>query len=472
MRSDMDFALLMTRTGYDNAWKERSGMDRFMRGRTIVFALLMTILALEPSSGVYAKTKSHKDLITRYEGPQTCQQCHPAVMEDLLSSVHYKLKGQVSTVEGLSGQWGMVNRECGLPGSIMQINIGCVQCHIGNGTKITDTPTEQEKAGIDCLICHAKKYDMTKRDLAPAPSTPEGFRVPQDRSIEAAQSVGDRPATEACLRCHMNPAGGQWWKRGINFSPERDVHIAKGMTCVDCHKAVKHKFQNINDPGGWAKETVSTTLKCESCHKAAPHESDVINDHLAKIACNVCHIPTIGGVVKRDYVHVVKNEKMNLWVPKADPFDNTFRTKPVYRMYNGTGTKEISPIGSIYDPKSKITAFKPLTTVLPRDAKTKELLFMNLMVLSKTGSIDQALAKGIEQTHKPYSGAWEPRTITGFFSLSHDITKKYALTCIECHSKMDYLDLEVLGYSESRSNELTDSEIFSSCGCKPAPPIK
>ena len=79
----------------------------------------------------------------------------------------------------------------------MRINIGCVQCYNGKGTRINDKPTEQEKAGIDCLVCHAKTYDMKKRVLTPAPEMYEGLRVPQDRTLEAAQSVGDRPTSEA-----------------------------------------------------------------------------------------------------------------------------------------------------------------------------------------------------------------------------------------------------------------------------------
>jgi len=424
------------------------------------FLLILVLLVLFSLTafGASAKNTSHEAFITQYEGPKTCENCHAGAVDDVLQSVHYKMKGPVSTVAGLSGEWGMINRESGLPGSIMKINIGCVQCHIGNGTKITDTPTAQEREGIDCLICHAKKYDYSKRSLAPAPGTPEGFRVPQDRSLEAARSVGGRPNNEACFRCHKAPAGGYWWKRGINFTPERDVHVANGMICVDCHKAMKHKFANINDPGGWAKETSPDTLKCESCHGAVKHKNPAINNHLARISCNVCHIPTIGGVVTRDYVNVAQNPKTGLYVPKADVFDDTYNTKPTYRFFNGTTTQEIEPIGSINDPKSRITAFKPLTTVVPEDKKTKKILYMNLGVLAQTGNVDKALAKGIEQTKQSYSGEWEPKTITGYFSLSHDIAKDKALSCSDCHSGKDYIGFGALGYSKDNVAKLTNDK--------------
>ncbi|MFA5182319.1 MAG: hypothetical protein WC405_13445 [Syntrophales bacterium] len=176
----------------------------------------------------------------------------------------------------------------------------------------------------------------------------------------------------------------------------------------------------------------------------------------SKIIVNVCHIPTIGGVVTRDLVHVVKNPKTGMFGPKADPFDNTYSTKPTYLFFNGMATQDIQPIGSINDPKSKITAFKPLTTIAPRDAKTKKLLFQNLAVLFKTGSVDQALAQGFKQHKQEYSGTWEPTSLTGYFILSHDITKSKALTCTDCHSANNYLGFSKLGYSPERNKQLTN----------------
>jgi hypothetical protein len=419
-------------------------------------SLFIAAAALLLGSGVTARTTSHEKLIGSYEGPKTCAQCHAGVAEDVVHSVHYKLKGPVSTVQGLTGEWGESNRECGLPGSIYALNSSCKQCHIGNGTAVTDKPTEREREGIDCLICHAAKYDYSKRAVVPTTDTPEGYRVTQDRSVEAARTVGAKPSSEACLRCHYMPAGGPWWKRGINFSPERDVHVAKGMICVDCHKAEKHKFANGNDPGGWAKEATDRTLNCESCHAGVKHKNPAVSSHLTRISCTVCHIPTIGGVVTRDYVNLVTNPKTGMYMPKADPFDSTYSTKPTYRFFNGTANQEIEPIGSVNDPKSKITAFKPLTTIAPRDAKTKKLLFQNLAVLFKTGSVDQALAQGFKQRPQEYSGTWEPVSITGYFILSHDIAKTKALNCAECHSDKNYIGFDKLGYSPDRVKQLTN----------------
>jgi len=419
-------------------------------------ALLAGLGVMLGAHAVPAKSLSHEQLINSYEGSKTCAQCHPGVVDDVVKSVHYKLKGPVSTVVGLTGEWGEINRECGLPGSIYKLNAGCKQCHIGNGAAITDNPTAREKDGIDCLICHAAKYDHSKRRVVPTSDTPEGFVVTHDRSLESARSVGNKPTSAACLRCHNLPAGGLWWKRGINFSPQRDVHVAKGMVCVDCHKAEKHKFANGNDPGGWAKEATDRTLSCQTCHADAKHKNPAVKNHYDRVSCNVCHIPTIGGVVTRDYVHLVKNPKTGMYAPKPDPFDDTYSTRPTYLFFNGMATQDIKPVGSIDDPKSRITAFKPLTTVTVRDAKTKKLLFQNLAVLFKTGNTDMALAQGFKQMPQEYSGKWEPVTITGYFILSHDISKTKALTCKDCHSARDYIGFRKLGYSADRVKQLTN----------------
>ena len=82
----------------------------------------VVMLALFLRYGATAKTMSHEQLVSSYEGSKTCERCHPGVIDDVLQSVHYKLKGPVSTIEGLSGEWGEINRECGLPGSIYKLN--------------------------------------------------------------------------------------------------------------------------------------------------------------------------------------------------------------------------------------------------------------------------------------------------------------------------------------------------------------
>jgi hypothetical protein len=61
----------------------------------------------------------------------------------------------------------------------------------------------------------------------------------------------------------------------------------------------------------------------------------------------------------------------------------------------------------------------------------------------------------VPQRKQDYSGKWEPTTLTGYFILSHDITKTKALTCTDCHSAKDYIGLSKLGYGPDKIKQLT-----------------
>ena len=59
-----------------------------------VFLGLLSIIFVGP---IQAAT-DHSELITSYEGSKTCKPCHPADVEEVLGSIHYKLMGQVQDV--------------------------------------------------------------------------------------------------------------------------------------------------------------------------------------------------------------------------------------------------------------------------------------------------------------------------------------------------------------------------------------
>jgi len=84
------------------------------------------------------------------------------------------------------------------------------------------------------------------------------------------------PRNETCLNCHSKP---QWKKRGSSFTEFTDVHIAKGLKCVDCHVSgsmasdprIKgkeiHQFGKGDDPSGWVRNDLDNTVRtCNDCH--------------------------------------------------------------------------------------------------------------------------------------------------------------------------------------------------------------
>jgi hypothetical protein len=184
----------------------------------------------------------------------------------------------------------------------------------------------------DCLLCHSPEYSFKKRtdQLAAlnfkwAATEGAGFGVVNGRvaasekpKVEYKRELFDEsgnvivhiapaPRNDTCLNCHAKP---DWKKRGASFSAHTDVHLAKGLRCVDCHTSGRrasdprirgkevHQFGKGDDPSGWVRNDLDNTVRaCESCHSEGTLGAPVAKHawlpplHLEKIACVTCHIP-------------------------------------------------------------------------------------------------------------------------------------------------------------------------------------
>jgi hypothetical protein len=311
---------------------------------------------------------------------------------------------------------GKINRACGIPGSfswtgwaalvksrpdgdpsaspealasdeVVLRSEGCGQCHIGGNyhpatekmMPVGDVP-DVAKQGIDCLICHSDQYDMNQRYVV---RDEHGLRWNQDRSLRAALTVG-RTSKENCLHCHQHNMGGDAYihnvaaqnlgvkhqrllhtgaKRGNPFSPEHDVHAAADIQCTDCHVPEGHKIPR----GRLGVDLVATDLpdkevSCETCHSKAPHNASehraLLNGHIARIACETCHITQLedNNVVLRDWVHPTWDAETGVWEP-TDIYRSGEPGKGlIYLWFNGNGTFLANALGSnpegdgSYDP--------------------------------------------------------------------------------------------------------------------------
>lgn len=195
------------------------------------------------------------------------------------------------------------------------------------------TWAESGVAEADCLICHLPTYDKKARDgqilgqnlqwaatvgasLGTVTGSVKAGDTPTltydvaafnpDGTVPLALSV--QPTTAACLTCHGET---DWKKKGASFSSRTDVHMRAGMRCVDCHRAGSgaqdpringwemHQIGKGDDPGTLVRDDLDNTmLSCRECHEQrelgapAPHHEALPTDHLTKIACQTCHIPT------------------------------------------------------------------------------------------------------------------------------------------------------------------------------------
>ena len=60
-----------------------------------------------------------------------------------------------------------------------------------------------------------------------------------------------------------------------------------GFLCIDCHRTEKHQI-----PGrAFSVSTENANgISCTDCHRQ-PHQDERLNKHLARVACDTCHIP-------------------------------------------------------------------------------------------------------------------------------------------------------------------------------------
>jgi hypothetical protein len=178
----------------------------------------------------------------------------------------------------------------------------------------------------DCLICHLKGYQWKERGAALrgrffryGPTAGAGWatvKLSQDESgnpkadevtvdytqKEVAdfenlhQQIMRRPHDENCWSCHAISDGK---KRGQQWSPETDIHKAKGLGCVTCHPSDKeHNFAKGNALQETVRDDLDNTMhSCEDCHykgkdkKAPRYKHPFSPRHMKRLACETCHIP-------------------------------------------------------------------------------------------------------------------------------------------------------------------------------------
>ncbi len=428
----------------------------------LAFNLVVGLVVLLLTAPVFAEPPEPHQYIEEYKGPETCEMCHPGATDEVIHSNHYTWEEKLDHYSPIPGtiariNWlGVLNEKLKIPG-------GCGRCHIGGGPlpKPPDQVTEEDKARIDCLICHSPTYDTNVR--FPTRDEQGNWVLPQDRSLLAARNA-QRPTAEMCLRCHFNVGGGPLFKRGVDFAPiadkhgdssKGDVHADAGMSCVDCHRAEHHRFLGYG-PTIWGRDVPDRRLTCEGCHGNAPHENQLINEH-TRLDCRTCHIEGTGGLIFRDWTAPPVHDPVNeLYKPVSDVRPPNTVT-PVYRWYNGEPTKPGKPWpGSRDDENARIQPFKPFTGIVPADAESGKPLPLKLGIFFTQGDLTKAILVGAQQAGIDYSGAWAKKEVTIYLQISHGIVgKEDALQCNACHVPESVMDFQALGYDDEEIATLT-----------------
>ena len=150
------------------------------------------------------------------------------------------------------------------------------------------------------------------------------FNVPQKVSYDLARfdakqrcafPVG-KPQSERCLACHAVSQKGM-----PSHAILGDVHLQRGMTCVDCHKnGMDHRIR---------------TTSCRDCHiepkGAGPHprHAGIPLVHFEKLSCTVCH----SGVTadgKRAQVRTARANRIGIYGRVQWATDCPYIIEPVF----------------------------------------------------------------------------------------------------------------------------------------------
>jgi len=186
-----------------------------------------------------------------------------------------------------------------------------------------------DKSGVveaDCLLCHLRGYDFrariqqltqgnyrwavvagsrlgTVRGAVRRGQTPTVLYEPRlfNRDGTITLEMSWPPPDDNCVFCHGR---SDVKKRGFSwndyFNP--DIHNQQRISCAACHPGgPEHRFAKGHEPAFTAAPELDGSMDdCRECHmggiRGAPrpvHET-VRPGHLAKIACESCHIPQLG----------------------------------------------------------------------------------------------------------------------------------------------------------------------------------
>lgn len=443
--------------------------------------LLALILGCFTPAIAFGAIISEHLAISRWEGTSTCLSCHENEAREVFGSVHYQWLGETPYMENgdsIQGKLDVgVNSYC--------INItgnwnGCGACHVGLGARPEKLVSQAQLENIDCLVCHQDEYKRKKVDGVFVPNT-DNMTITM---LEAAQTV-DLPTRKACLACHAKGGGGDNFKRGdmalahaattdVNF----DVHMATtagNLDCQSCHITQQHRMAGR---GSDLRPTdLDVQMTCTNCHTTKAnrngHSSSTIGKHVARVACQTCHIATYAKnaadtaasemtEVHRDWrePHLTASGAIHPTPTMAGNLTPTYAwwngTSVSYTLYEDADVDPVTgriptsrPIGHINDSASLLYPFKYKTATQPLLNSENELIALDTSVYFTSGDADGAIRAGLVNmgynSNEPYSWV-ETDTMQ---LITHEVgPSESALNCASCHNSTARMDLTGnLGYA-------------------------
>ncbi len=492
------------------------------------------------TSGAYDAEGLHKGYFAEnaYTGTQQCLNCHGKIGDDVMTTAHWKWQGTATGITGYEdqthGKADMINNFC----QAVPANEGrCSQCHIGYGWTDQSFDFDNPK-NIDCLACHDQTGTYKKV------AAPGGAPEPAVDLQSVAQSVGMNggvPPRATCVFCHSRAGGDDNVKHGdistrmgkakatdpaadpiTYLSRTEDVHMGydpvaqRGgdMKCVACHQVKKDASGNMIDHGigGFMfHSTDEGVMKdCEDCHGSvasihAGTSVEIITNSHDRLACQVCHIPTIARKVatyvdwrweqagldaRPDTCAATPTGIAADGVTQRGTYNKmkgcfTWATnvRPALRYYNGKWNRVImgqndsgldtsqpvdlgSPSATYHDADAKIYPFKMMTGNQPFDALDSTVLVPHLWgtvtganpywskydwdsALRDSSAYSATLTK--YGAFQQYNGSYEFADTVMLLKVDHEVAPKemaYGRNtgCTDCHFS-GQIDWAALGWT-------------------------
>jgi len=446
------------------------------------FLTLLLMFLFQPAILWAAGEQDHANL--KFENyPDNCLNCHAEEAGEVHKSTHYQWLGQAPDMTNgthvLQGKLtNAVNSYC--------INIKgdwpvCGSCHAGRGKRPDDPTAGLEN--IDCLVCHNEQYAKERKRLADGSM---GVTTPTDSMVQNIQE----PSRTNCLMCHAKAGGGDGVKRGDlslalidNTDEHFDVHMNTNdhdsdLACQECHTFKNHRvigkgsdLRPTDDP------TRGAELACTNCHSneeiGKEHQSE-LKPHLARVACQTCHIPFYAKVpteIHREWLTHHDGSDATACTEQAPCPDHPYTVKasnliPEYKWWNRKSDNYLlfddasrtfdeakqtyptsRPLGNVND--GKLYPFKYKTANQPMTIADNRLIALDtLEYLKKSGNVNLSVEKGLLNmgyaANEPYS--WV--TTDTYQLLNHGVEDSdTALRCNDCHGSSNRMNLkEKLGY--------------------------
>ncbi len=449
----------------------------------LVHFAIIILLSCGGSSGGDHSDNSDSDAVAHssltWDGsPGVCLSCHTDEAEDIYASTHYQWQGDALYMtigpEKQGKIAGAVNSYC--------INIlgnwtACGNCHVGLGLKpeTAESPPQAQLRNIDCLVCHQKGYKRAKVGDSFVPDT-----LNMSMTLDEAVQTVHLPERANCLQCHAKAGGGDAVKRGdlamasANTTDTRyDVHMsisAGNLNCQESHIVQNHKFAG---KGSDIRPTdLDLQILCFACHtdkdESGGHSSSTINRHVARVACQTCHIPFYAkdandsDASEATEIHRTWLSTSSLVAPFHPESTKANNLIPEYRFWNRYSENYLLGDVAKYDslnnayatsipegfaddesPDSKLYPFKYKTAEQPILDTTGQLIALDTKVYFETADPDLATTTGLVNMGHAGNESYSWIITDTYQLLNHQISPaSEALTCSECHGDKARMDLK------------------------------